>query len=196
VNVLRLIQVIRAGRGNSLPPLRAAAALGLDATGQVVINPAAGEAAPLGTLRPVGDAWFLLPASDGLLLNGTRPLPVAVVEPGDLLATGDETWFLASEWAAEPQAAPPELADRPCPVCGGELKLAPVVRCVCGRFAHLEDKSAPGDPQLLNCYLAGACGVCQRKPSLAPVLVPEPPEKLLDESAHEMAAGACTGRAQ
>ena len=117
-----------------------------------------------------------------VILNGARTLPLAVIDAGDLLTLGAATWFLASEWTPEPQAAPPELADRPCPVCGGELKLAPVVRCVCGRYAHLEDRSAPGDPQLLNCYLAGPCGVCQRAPSLNSVLVPEPPDKLLDES--------------
>jgi hypothetical protein len=180
VGALRLVLAIPAGAGRVSPRVRAAATLGLDPDGKLLVG-GCEVASPLGELHPVGSSWFLLPSADGLLLNGSGPLPLAAIDPGSLLAAGSETWFVTAEWAPEPQDAPPELADRPCPVCGRELKLARVVKCACGRYAHLEDPALPDDPNLLNCHLAGPCGVCGRPPALDPVLIPEPPEQLVGE---------------
>jgi hypothetical protein len=128
-----------------------------------------------------GSGWWLVPSCDGLTINGVVPLPLSALEAGDLLAVGSDWWLVVSQWTAEPAPAPAELADKPCPVCGGTLRLAPVCRCRCGRYYHLEAPQNPDDGQALNCYLAGPCGLCSRPPSLEPMLSPEPPAKLLNQ---------------
>ena len=128
-----------------------------------------------------GPAWWLAPRCEALTINGAVPLPLAALEGGDLLAAGSHWWLVATEWAPEPMAAPADLADKPCPVCGGALKLAPVCRCPCGRYYHLESPQTADGGQALNCDLAGPCGLCGRRPSLEPVLFPEPPAKLLSQ---------------
>jgi hypothetical protein len=138
-----------------------------------------------------GVVWWLVARSPALAVNGSRPLPLTALQPGDLVTVGaDVCWLVVEEWAASPSPAPPELAGRPCPVCGGELGCAPVCRCVCGCYAHLEEPGAPDPAKVLNCYLSGPCSLCGRRPTLEPVLVPEPSEKLLgpDEP-------MCVGRA-
>jgi hypothetical protein len=97
-----------------------------------------------------------------------------------LLSLGDEFWVVSNVWSPEPIVAPPELADKNCPVCGLELGCAPVVACLCGNYMHLERPDDPNDPEALNCYLTKAqCGACQRPTGLEPQVVPEIPEALL-----------------
>jgi hypothetical protein len=126
-------------------------------------------------------SWLLVAATDRVGVNGmTPPLPVVLLQPGMLLSLGDEFWIVTNRWAPEPIAAPPELADKECPVCGFELKVAPVVACLCGNVMHLERPESPDDSEALNCYLtAGSCGSCLRPTSLAPRAFPEIPEPLL-----------------
>lgn len=131
-----------------------------------------------------GDAsreiWALVTIAGGLGLNAMAPpLPVAVLEPGMLLAIGDRAWFVSSLWHPTPREAPATLRDQPCPVCGGKLGLAPVVECSCGRWSHLENPAAPDDTDALNCFIAaGKCGGCGRRATLAAHIVPEVPERL------------------
>ena len=115
-------------------------------------------------------AWVMVVRSSDVTLNGVGPpLPAAVLEPGGLLAVGDRYWLISSLWKPELESASDELRDKPCPVCGLELRLAPVVQCGCGRWTHLENPSVPNDPNALNCYLAsGTCGGCHRVASLEP----------------------------
>jgi hypothetical protein len=118
--------------------------------------------------------WDLITCSEQLAVNGLPCLPLVALEPGDLLAIGERFWLISSLWQPEAVEAPAELRDKPCPVCGGELGLAPVVQCGCGRWAHLEKPSAPDDQDALNCYLAaGRCGGCGRVASLEPQIFPE-----------------------
>jgi hypothetical protein len=102
------------------------------------------------------------------------------LEPGMLLSAGTHRWLVVLEWIPQPETVPAALADRPCPVCGAALKLAPVCQCVCQRYAHLEAPDEPNNKNALNCFLRGPCGLCGRIASLEPVLVPEPHDKLLD----------------
>jgi len=127
-----------------------------------------------------GPLGYLIPRQGELRLDGVAPLTLAMLHPGTLLSIGARRWFVTTQWQPEPSPAPAELAERKCPVCGGELKLAPVVQCTCGRYYHLEKPDAAASEPVLNCFLAGACGLCNRPPSLEPVLTPEPPEKLMD----------------
>ncbi len=72
----------------------------------------------------------MLPHNASLTVNVAPRADVGgPLEGGDLLAAGTHWWLAADESAPEPAAAPAELADKPCPVCGGALKLAPVCRC-------------------------------------------------------------------
>jgi len=127
-----------------------------------------------------GPLCYLVPRDQALFLDGVKPLPLAALTPGSLLSLGPRRWLVTMRCQPKPAPASAELAERKCPVCGGELKLAPIVQCPCGRYYHLEKPDAGAGEDVLNCYLASACGLCNRPPSLAPVLVPEPPEKLLD----------------
>ena len=132
--------------------------------------------------------WFLSAMSSRLMHNGVRPLPLAIVEPGDLLAVDDRRWLVTELWQPVPAPAPERIAEKECSVCGGRLKLAPVIQCPCGRYYHLEHPESPGDPQALNCYLtAGMCGLCERKPSLTPQFLPPPPEELIPQESLELA---------
>ncbi len=126
--------------------------------------------------------WLFAPLCDEVLHNGIRPLAIAIIEPGDVLALGEECWFASELWRPAPVPAPENIAEKECSVCGGPLKLAPVIQCPCGRYYHLEHPETPDDPQALNCYLtAGMCGLCERKPSLEPQFLPTPPEELIPE---------------
>src|SRR5207249_3585639 len=139
---------------------------------------------------------FLQPSTNGplchvvarhpnLRIDGFAPLPLATLSPGSLVHLGEASWFVTARWQPAPGPAPPELAERKCPVCGGELKLAPVLQCICGRYVHLEKPDAPAGVDVLNCALAGPCGLCNRPPRLEPLLSPEPPDKLLDVTSVE-----------
>lgn len=123
--------------------------------------------------------WWLVPKSAVMELNGIRPLPLATIEPGDLLTAGNRCWLVTMLWTLQPAPAPEHVAARECPVCGGPLSLAPVVRCPCGRYYHLEKPDDPGDSQSLNCFLTGPCGVCHREASLEPKFLPSAEERLL-----------------
>ena len=173
----RTFAVIMRGAGLDLVPLDegAQAAAGQQGDGEVVaVLWATGSGATA--------AWYLLPRSERLAINGLcPPLPLARLEPGGLLGVGRECWMVAAVWQPQPMPAPPELAAKKCPVCGGPLSLAPVVQCgECGRWTHLERPDEPNSTEALNCFLAGGmCGECKRPASLAPQITPEPPEKLL-----------------
>ncbi len=123
--------------------------------------------------------WWMIPRAESLALNGVRVLPLAALEPGDFLTAGIHRWLITFHWTPEPIPAPEAVASRECPVCGGCLSLAPVIRCPCGRYYHLEKPEAPDDAKVLNCYLTGRCRVCQREPSLEPRYLPSAEEKLL-----------------
>jgi len=124
-------------------------------------------------------SWFLIPRWCLLTVNGVRPLGLAALDAGAILACGHWRWLVTSQWAPSPRPVPEALAKRECPVCGGELGLAPIVRCQCGRYYHLENPRDRDNPALLNCYLSGPCGLCGAEPSLESKLFPEPDEKLL-----------------
>lgn len=130
-------------------------------------------------------SWWLVPRSPQLLLDGSPALPLAALDGGMLLMHGGQRWWLSSVWTPRPRPAPASVAKRNCPVCGGELELAPVLQCPCGRYYHLEDPDRRNDPQLLNCYLSGPCGLCAHEPSLEPALLPDPGEALLGGWLHE-----------
>jgi hypothetical protein len=144
--------------------------------------PQPGRCAPIAELKirstPLGLDWWLAPRHPSLAVNGVAPLPLAALEPGDLLSSGAAWWLVASLWTAEPRPAPAELAGRQCPVCGGPLSAANVCQCPCGRFYHLEAPDAGDNEQVLNCYLAAPCGLCGRQPTLEPTFWPEPAESL------------------
>ena len=129
-----------------------------------------------------GSPGWLVSRSPRLAVNGIRPLWLGRLEPGDLFSYGSRHWLVVVEWTPEPQPAPPHLAERPCPVCGGPLGLAPTCQCPCGGpYCHLENPAAPDDPKALNCYLRAPCGSCKHEHTLQPTLVPEPDEKLLGQ---------------
>jgi len=135
--------------------------------------------------------WLLAPMSDRLIHNGIRPLPLAILEPGDVLACDEKSWLTSELWRPAPAAAPKNIGEKECSVCGGPLHFAPVIQCPCGRFYHLERPEDPDDPQALNCYLtAGMCGLCERKPSLDPQFLPIPPEELIPWETLESAIAA------
>jgi hypothetical protein len=155
---------------------------------------AARGATLLATLKCVSEdrhpAWYLVPRSHRLGINGTvPPLPLVRVEPGALLSVDGEFWLVCSVWQPKPGPAPPEVADRPCPVCGGKLGEAPVVQCptpLCGRWTHLERPDDPRSEDALNCYLAADCPNCHHPATLDPLFVPDPHEKLLPTHTDEV----------
>jgi hypothetical protein len=158
-----------------------------DADGGLSVRPSSDVADEPGTLlaelksRPSNgsDGWWLAARSRRLTVNGLLPFALTLLSPGDLLAFDEHWWMTVSEWKAQTQPAPAEMAEKPCPVCGMALNIAPVVQCPCGRFYHLENAEASDPAEVLNCFLAGPCRMCNRQPSLTPVLMPEPPAKLL-----------------
>jgi hypothetical protein len=154
-----------------------------------------GAGTPIAALRFCGGlatpSWGFVTGNGGAAINGSAPLPSAVLEPGDLLAFGDRVWHVSSLWQPEPLDAPDELRDKPCPVCGGELGLAPVVQCGCGRWTHLENAAEPNDKDALNCFLAATtCGGCGRSAALEPQMFPEVPDVLAIESVDENEVGS------
>ncbi len=150
------------------------------------------EADHLGTLYSVpthhGCELFLLRTADGVQVNGRRPLAVGRIQPGDLLAAEGHTWMVTLLWRPEPMEVPAELADKCCPVCGGQLALAPVVRHLCGRFYHFERPDRPAETDALNCYLAaGTCGGCESPLGLEPQMMPaHAASMIVDVDANEL----------
>jgi hypothetical protein len=125
-------------------------------------------------------AWYLIPQDDELAVNGfCPPLPLVRLDEGDFLTWGPRAWLVAAYWRPGPGPAPAELAEKRCPVCGGELRLAPVVQCACGTWKHLERPDEPESKDALNCYLAGGKCACGRQPVMRPEISTELPEKLL-----------------
>ena len=94
------------------------------------------ESSPPG--QPVQREWLLLRRDRTLQVNGIPVLPIATLEPGSLIAAGRQRWLVTSLWRPAPHAVPDAVKDVDCPVCGAPLSLAPVVRCACGRYMHLE----------------------------------------------------------
>ncbi len=132
--------------------------------------------------------WLFAPLSMHVMHNGIRPLPLAIIEPGHVIAFEDQSWLITELWRPVPMPAPERIADKECSVCGGAMKLANVIQCPCGRYYHLENPETPDDPNALNCYLsAGMCGLCERKPSLEPQFLPVPPEELIPRDRLELA---------
>lgn len=126
-------------------------------------------------------AWYLTPRNGRVAINGSPPLPLARLEPGDLLAVDQTLAFASTSWAPVAQAAPADIADKPCPLCGEPLSVASVVQCPdCGLWTHLERPEEPDSTEALNCHLLGGqCSQCHRTASLERILIPEPPEKLM-----------------
>lgn len=132
--------------------------------------------------------WYLVPRSRRLQIDGRRPYPLARLEPGALLSIDSDFWFVANVWQPRPRPAPEELANRPCPICGATLSVAPVVRCGghgCGRWTHYERPHEP-DGDFLNCFLAtDTCPDCGQPVLAEETLVPEPHDKLLAPASEE-----------
>jgi hypothetical protein len=127
--------------------------------------------------------WYAVPLCNGTGVNGfAHPLPLFRLAPGTLFSVGQHFWWVTEISHVEPQPAPPDVADSLCPICGSKLSEAPVVQCPgenCSRWTHLEQPQRPDAADALNCYLlADRCGGCLHPTTLAPVLVPEPPEQL------------------
>lgn len=132
--------------------------------------------------------WLFAPLSPSVMHNGIRPLPLAIIEPSHVLAFEDQTWLVTELWRPTPFPAPEKIADKECSVCAGQMKLAPVIQCPCGRYYHLERPDALDDPNALNCYVtSGMCGLCERKPSLEPQFLPVPPEELIPRDRLDLA---------
>jgi hypothetical protein len=132
--------------------------------------------------------WLLAPHSVQVMHNGIRPLPLAIIEPGHVIAFEDQAWLVTELWRPMPAPAPEKIAEKECSVCGGAMKLANVIQCPCGRYYHLEHPESPDDPNALNCYLtSGMCGLCERKPSLDPQFLPVPPEELIPRDRLDLA---------
>jgi hypothetical protein len=133
-------------------------------------------------------AWYLVPRSHRLQINGHRPYPIARLEPGVLLSIDADFWLVAQVWQPQPRPAPEDLADRRCPVCGAKLSVAPVVQCGgpdCGRWTHYERPDEP-DGDFLNCFLAtDTCPDCEQPVLAEAALVPEPHDKLLAPAGDE-----------
>jgi hypothetical protein len=157
--------------------------------GQLLVAPSAPESAPQnGELIALlcagrnrdGREWHLLPRSPLLGVNGLcPPLDVCRVEFGSIITWKSFAWRVALLWTPEPREAPPELANKTCPVCSEKLGLVPVVQCVCGRWSHFENPAEPHSPDFLNCFTSThQCPSCQRPTSLEPQMVPAPLEKL------------------
>jgi hypothetical protein len=205
MKALQLVPVMRDVQHSAVGPLTVCETPGIGAsyalrlsvahnlTGELLAD--AVEASPtidvsepiIALLRYCGDVtnstWVFVMCANGVALNGSSPLPAVVVEPGALLAIGDLFWQIASLWQPEPVETPAELRDKPCPVCGGELGLAQVVQCGCGRWTHLENASAPNDKDALNCFIAaGACGGCGRSAVLEPQISPEISDRICVDS--------------
>jgi hypothetical protein len=127
------------------------------------------------------EVWFVAPCSPSFSLNGQAPpLQLTTLEPGALLSIGTTFWLASLLWSPIPAAAPEYLAEKRCPVCGGELKLAPIVQCLCGRWVHLERPDVPDDPDALNCFFEGGqCGSCGHPATLDTQCVPEPTAALV-----------------
>jgi hypothetical protein len=127
--------------------------------------------------------WAFVACASSIWINGVSPLAVAVLEPGALLAIGDRFWLISSLWQPEAVEAPADLRDKPCPVCGGELGIAPVVQCGCGRWTHLENAAVPDNEDALNCFMAAdSCGGCGRPALLEPQMFPEVSDRLVEWS--------------
>jgi hypothetical protein len=210
---LPLTTTARDGGGPRVAPAEVDEAPGADQTyalatcgdGSLVVLPLAGEGLPgeggdsnarmVAILRAAGSsadrAWCLIARDGHLAVNGLcPPLPLMRLDPGAIVSLGRHCWLVTTVWAPKPDAAPADLADKPCPVCGGPLRLAPVVQCVCGRWTHLERPDEPRSPDALNCYLvSGACGACGRSATLEPQISPEPPQKLLPARAEDLIPG-------
>lgn len=136
-------------------------------------------------------AWYLVPRTGQLRVNGQQPLGLAAISAGDLISVGQNYWLVTRLWSPQRVNAPPELSGKPCPVCSGPLGQpgVQVVQCACGRWMHLERPERPGDPDALNCFLTcQVCGGCNQPTSLAARLIPQPSEKLCDEHQAESAA--------
>jgi len=184
------------------PTVNQTYALAARGDGSLALLPLSGESLPgeggdssaraVALLRATGSGadsvWHLIARDGDLAVNGLcPPLPLMRLDPGAILSLGRCCWLVATIWEPKPVAAPAELADKPCPVCGGPLKLAPVVQCVCGRWTHLERPDEPRSPDALNCYLvSGACGGCGRAATLEPQISPEPPQKLLPAQTEDL----------
>ena len=126
--------------------------------------------------------WAFVACASNIWINGASPLAVTILEPGALLAIGDRFWLISSLWQPAAVEAPVDLRDKPCPVCGGELGIAPVVQCGCGRWTHLENAATPHNADALNCFMAtDSCGGCGRPALLEPQMFPEVPDRLVDE---------------
>ena len=136
-----------------------------------------------------GCELFLVGAESHVQVNGRRPFGLTTIQPGDLLAVEGESWLVVQLWRPEPVEAPADFADKPCPLCGGPLALAPVVRHTCGSFYHFQRPDRPDDVDALNCYAAaGACSSCAAPLQLDPVVIPAAAEMMFDLEADALSA--------
>ena len=54
--------------------------------------------------------WLFAPLSMHVMHNGIRPLPLAIIEPGHVIAFEDQTWLITELWRPTPM--PPRCAGR------------------------------------------------------------------------------------
>lgn len=153
---------------------------GADPDTSLSADPAAIPAARLRVVSPCSYALpptaFLTPLSKDLYVNGARPFGLKLVKPGDMIALRRTHLLLVRRFRASPQVAPPELADKFCPVCGLLLSAASICMCACGVWSHLQNPA--GDPSSeteLNCFLASPSCSCGRDKHLEEELIPNPP---------------------
>ena len=145
------------------------------------------EERPLALLHagPRG-AWSIVPLGDELAINAQPPFPVQRLDLGMLMTVGTLAWMVCGLVQPRPVAAPKEVADKPCPVCGAPLALVTVVQCPnCLRWTHLERPDDPQAKDALNCYVTASTCSCGRAATLEPQVIPEPPAKLLAADEHE-----------
>jgi len=195
MHAMRLTPIMQADLQHTAPPITIEVAAGeqesfvlsYDAEGEFVLTPDKRSCKVPNRLAAIwsvpvtgGRGWYLVTPHDSIGINSISPLlPVARLEPGDLLWMGNRFWFVSLLSQPEVMDAPAELRDKLCPVCGSELGLVQVVQCSCGRWMHLERPDDPEAVDALNCFLAAAtCGGCGRQTSLEAVLIPAVPERM------------------
>ena len=132
--------------------------------------------------------WYLVCSSPLVSLDTLAPpLSLTALDPGSILSIGLYSWLIAHRWSAQPAEVPEEFKDESCPICGGLLALAPVVRCYCGRLLHLQltpqqRADDGGADDILDCFLkAGDCR-CGIEATLAPQILPVRARRLFEES--------------
>jgi hypothetical protein len=115
-------------------------------------------------MRPSPVLMMLRPAGASVLVNGSPPLPVAVIRPGDRIRLGDGHLLRVARYDPPPVGPPPAGAvGTPCSVCRVPLATDTVVYVcpACGLAVHCEGPDrGPADERLECALLSSTCVRC------------------------------------